>query len=192
MNCLRVKICFAAALCALGLMVRSNTAAAQQIAVKTNLLGWAAMTPDLGMELITGEKTSLALSVFGHSRPYGQDSRLFVLQPELRYWFNGRPLTREYIGISAFASSYDMTVSSHVFAGNALAAGFSGGYVFNLGRRWNLELSAGTGIALFRQKQYWEDDNYDEYFLSGPSQVNSWGYKLFPVKLAVSMIYIIR
>ena len=176
----------------LWLFLGSGVASAQQIAVKTNLLSWAAMTPDIGLELVTGENTSVGFSVFGHKNPYGLKSKLVVVQPEFRYWFNGRPLIREYIGIAAFAASYDMTISSHVYSGNAIGLGFSGGYVFSLGPRLGLELSAGTGIAVFRQKQYWVDDNYDAYFFGKTSTVNSKGYKLFPVKAAVTLIYIIR
>lgn len=156
------------------------------------MLSWAAMTPDIGLELVTGENTSVGFSVFGHKNPYGLKSKLVVLQPEFRYWFNGRPLIREYVGIAAFGASYDMTISSHVYSGNAIGLGLSGGYVFSLGSRLSLELSAGTGIAIFRQKQYWEDDNYDAYFFGKASAVNSTGYKLFPVKAAVTLIYILR
>lgn len=174
------------------LFLSVGKAQAQQVAVKTNLLSLAAMTPDLGLELVTGEHTSVAISAFGHIRPYGMTSRLAVIQPEFRYWFNGRPLTREYIGVAAFGAAYDMTVAGHVYAGNAIAAGVSGGYVFNLSRRWGLDISAGTGILVFRQKLYREGDRYDEYFQGETTLTNSTGYKIFPVKAAVTFIYIIK
>lgn len=174
------------------LFLFAEKAHSQQVALKTNLLSLAALTPDIGLELVTGEHTSVAVSAFGHIRPYGIESRMAVVQPEFRYWFNGRPLTREYIGLAAFASAYDMTIGGHVYAGNAIAAGISGGYVFNLSRRCGLELSAGTGVLVFRQKLYREGDRYDEYFQGKTSTANSRGYKLFPVKAAVTFIYIIK
>lgn len=171
---------------------------AQRLAVKSNVLYLAALTPDLGVEVITGERTSVALSVFGHYKPYGLNSKLLVIQPEFRYWFNGRPLTREYVGISAFAATYDMSLPTkgdtmpNIFKGDGIAIGLSGGHVFNMGKRWNFELSAGTGILLFRQKQYFQGDNYEDYYVGELTKPNTWGFKIFPVKLAATFIYIIK
>ena len=170
---------------------------AQRLAVKANALTWAALTPDLGLEVVVGERTSVALSVFGHYNPYGLNSKLLVVQPEYRLWFNGRPLTREYVGFTAFAATYDMALSTgadraNVFRGDALAVGLTGGYVFNLGKRWNFELAGGTGLLLFRQKQYFNGDSYEDYFAGENTAPNTWGYKLFPAKLSASFIYIIR
>ena len=170
----------------------SHEAYAQQVAVKANALNWALCTPDIGLEIVTGEHTSVGFSVFGHYKPYTVDSRLLVFQPEFRYWFNGRPLIREYVGVTAFAATYDIAVNNHVYGGDALAVGLTGGYVFALGRRWNLELSGGFGVLGFRQKQYYRHDNYDDFFVDEATKVNSTGYKLFPVKLGVSFIYIIK
>lgn len=194
----RTSFMMAAALGLLLLVAFPRQGAAQRLAVKANVLSLAAMSPDLGIEVITGERTSVSLSVMGHYRPYGIQSKLLTLQPEFRYWFNGRPLTREYVGVAAFAATYDMSLPSgnasqpNVFKGDGIALGISGGYVFNLGKRWNFELSAGAGILLFRQKQYFSGDNYEDYFVGGISAPNSSGYKLFPVKLAATFIYIIK
>lgn len=178
-------------------LLPSFRAGAQQVAVKANALSWATLTPDLGVEVITGEHTSVALSVFGHYYSkyplFNKESKLAVIQPEFRYWFNGRPLTREYVGVSAFWAYYDThIVSPQIFQGHALALGISGGYVFSLGKRWGLDLSAGTGLLYFKQKHYWEGDQYDAYYGGKTTEPNSWGYKIFPVKLAVTFIYIIK
>lgn len=164
----------------------------QNVAIKTNALFLAASTPDLGVELITGEHTSLALSVFGNYKPYTLNCKLIALQPEFRYWFNGRPLTREYIGCSVAGVMYDTGISKHVYRGNALSAGITGGYVWSLGKRWSFELSAGFGFLFFKQKQYYKGDNYDDSFVGELTQSNNWGYKLFPSKLGATFIYIIK
>ena len=164
------------------------SASGQQFAVKTNALFDIALTPDIGFELVTGEHSSVALSVFGHWKPYGINSKMITVQPEYRFWFNGRPLVREYIGATAFATAYDINVNNHMYAGNAVSLGFTGGYVFPLGKRFNFELSGGFGVLLFRQKQYLENASYSPETLS----VNADGYKLFPAKLSATFIYIIK
>ncbi len=167
----------------------SHEAKAQQVGVKTNALMWAAMTPNLGCEVVVGEHSSIDLSVFGHYRPYGMDSRLVAFQPEYRYWFNGRPMVREYIGAAAMVVNYDMTVNRYVYNGNAASLGLSGGYVFLLSKRWRLDLSAGFGFLAFFHKQYYETD---DYYVDKDKPYNAWGYKLFPAKLGVSFTYIIK
>ena len=160
-------------------------AAAQRIAVKSNVLYLAAGTPDVGAELVIGERTSLSLSVSGTHNPYWRDkslgeevsTRFIALQPELRYWFNGRPLTRFYAGVSMIASAYDYPFRGTLYQGNALGAGLTAGYAFNLTRRLDLELSTGAGLLFFRSKR-------EEDF--------SKGYMLCPQKLGVTLVYIIK
>lgn len=59
-------------------------AQAQQVAVKTNALMWGLMSPNLGCELVTGERTSVELSVFGNYKPFGKDMKMIGVQPEYR------------------------------------------------------------------------------------------------------------
>lgn len=162
---------------------------AQQVGIKTNALMWAAMTPNLGCEVVVGEHSSVDLSVFGHYNPYGINSQVLAFQPEFRYWFNGRPMIREYIGIGAMITSYDINVNRYVYTGNAMSLGLTGGYAFLLGSNWRLELCGGFGLISFWQKHYYETD---DYFVDKTVAANSWGYKLFPAKLGVSFTYIIK
>ncbi|MGM9787169.1 MAG: DUF3575 domain-containing protein [Candidatus Cryptobacteroides sp.] len=170
----------------------SPNAGAQQVAVKTNALYWAALSPNFGVEIVTGEHSSIDFSVMGHYKPYGLNSKLFTFQPEYRYWFNGRPMIREYIGASALVATYDMGFGDYLYKGNAYSVGITGGYVFALNKHWNLELCAGFSFLFFHQKQYCKHDNYDDYYIDTTVQANAWGYKLFPAKLGVTFSYIIK
>lgn len=175
------------------MMLTTLPARGQIVAVKTNALSWLACTPDIGLELVTGEHSSLSFSAFGHYKPYGVwDSKMIAVQPEFRYWFNGRPFTREYVGVAAGIVRYDTQMFRQVFKGDAASLGITGGYVFSLGEHWAFELSAGVGVLFFRHQQYDKGDNYDDYYVHEASRVNNWGYKLFPTKLNASFIYIIR
>ena len=181
-------IIVAALVAAAVLMFLPRNAQAQQVALKTNVLLWGTLTPNLACEIVAGEHSSVDLSLYGHYKPYGIDSRMAGFLPEYRYWFNGRPMTREYIGVGLLLTTYDITWKNNVYDGDAI--GITGGYVFSLGRRWNLELSAGFGIVGFGQKQYYINDNYDDYPVS--VKTNAWGYKLLPFELGISFSYIIK
>lgn len=165
---------------------------AQNLAVKTNALMWAALTPNAGLELVTGEHTSFDFSVFGHRNPYGMSSEVLGIQPEFRYWFSGRPMVREFIGVGALLATYDTVVGQKVFDGDALGVGLTGGYVFPLGKRWNLELSGSLGLVYYHQKKYSVGDSYDDYFVDGKPKANSRGYEILPIDLGVTFTYIIK
>lgn len=169
-----------------------QTLHAQQVAVKTNGLMLLAGTPNLGCELVTGEHSSMDFSVFGHYHPYGLDSKLLGFQPEYRYWFNGRPMIREYIGVAALGATYDMHFGENVYDGDAVGLGITAGYSLSLSKRWNLDFYGGFGAVVFWQKQYYKNDNYEDYFTDGSVKTNAHGYKLLPVKLGVSISYIIK
>ena len=181
-----------AVIIAAGLFLFTTKANAQQVAVKTNALMWTMLTPNLGCEVVLGNRGSLDISAFGHYKPYGVDSKIFAVQPEYRYWFSGRPMIREFVGVSTMVVGYDMKIKNQVYDGYAASAGLIGGYAFLLGEKWRLELCGGISLLFFSQKQYYKDDNYDDYFIEQVPSANSWGYKIFPAKLGVTFTYIIK
>lgn len=168
------------------------TGKAQFIAVKTDGLKWAMMTPNVGLELVISERSSLDFSIFGNNNPWGKDVKLVAVQPEYRYWFNGRPMVREYIGVGLLAATHDITWGKHIYQGDALGAGLTFGYVFDLTTRLNLELYAGFGAVAYFQKEYYINDNYEDYENGAGSKNNSTGYTLMPTKLGVAVSYILK
>lgn len=165
---------------------------AQQVAIKTNGLMLAAMMPNLGCEFVVGERSTVDISAFGSVNIYGNKAKILGVQPEYRYWFNGRPMTREYVGISVLGVTYDITWSNRIYEGDAAGAGLSFGYVLNLGKRLNVEFTGGCGLVYFRQKQYYVGDNYDDFAEYGVNSANAKGYKILPLKLGVSITYILK
>ena len=105
---------------------------AQLLSVKTDALWDVAMTPNLGLEIVTGEKTSVNASVFGNSHPWGLKVKMLGVMPEFRYWFNGRPMTRTFVGVSAVGLSYDVTWGHENYDGDAYGLGLTFGLA-NLG-----------------------------------------------------------
>lgn len=85
-----------------------------------------------------------------------------------------------------------MHLGKHIYDGDAIGIGITMGYSMVLGKRLNLEFSAGFGAVCFWHQQYYENDNFEDYLINNPGKTNAHGYKLFPAKLAVSISYIIR
>lgn len=183
-----IRILFLAIMC----LATSQNVASQQVAIKTNALMWLGTIPNLGCEIVTGERTSLDLSAFVGYKPYKKDIKIVGIQPEFRYWFNGRPMVREYIGISALATSYNIKWGENRYSGDAGGIGLTIGYSLNIMKRMNLEFYGGFGVIAFQHKQYNIHDNLDDYAADGLGKVNAHGYKLLPTKLGISISYIIK
>ena len=80
------KICIIAFL---SLLCCVSTTATAQVGIKTNLLGWATASPNLGLEWGFGRKSTLNVS--GSFNPFefneGKQWKHWLVQPEYRYWF---------------------------------------------------------------------------------------------------------
>ncbi len=163
----------------------------QKIALKTNALAWGGLNPNIGFELVVGERSSLDLSMMGHIRPYGAESKMFTVQPEYRYWFNGRPMIHAFMGVTAIWATYDMVLREQVRKGNAAAVGLTVGYVLSMSKKWNVEFSGGLGFVSYFQKQYHVDDDVN-HWVNIPTKVNSIGYKMLPIDIGVTFTYIIK
>lgn len=159
---------------------------AQLLALKTDVLWDGLMTPNLGMELVTGDKTSFNLTVFGNYKPWNREIKMGGAIPEFRYWFSGRPMMREFIGVAAIATTYDITWGKETYDGDAFGGGLTFGYAFFLSPRWNLECYGSVGAVYYNQKHYYITDNYTE------NRRTSHGYAFIPFKLGFSIAYIIK
>ena len=124
---------------------------AQKVAVGTNLLMDALMIPNVGAEVVVGERSVVGLHGFGTYRPWGQDVRLLGVQPEYRYFFSGRPMNSFFVGLGALALSYKITWSSKVYDGSAVGGGLTFGYVMPLSHRVNLEFYSGFGAFFYHR-----------------------------------------
>lgn len=101
MNIRRILIVFALLLSGVG-----TTHA--QVGIKTNLLGWATTTTNLGVEVGMGRHSTL--QVMGYLNPWdfseGRHFRLWTVQPEYRYWFCGK-FNGHFIGVHGLGGQYN-------------------------------------------------------------------------------------
>ncbi len=178
-------------LAVLSILFGSTKAEAQNISVKTNALLLGALTPNIGFEFVTSGHTSLDVSFCGHVRPYGLTSSMLSIQPEFRYWFNGRPMINEFIGVTTGFTIYDMVMYKQVRNGVAASLGITGGYCLTLSKKWNIEFTGGCSLTYFTQKQY-SSESTGDYFVKIPERHNSQGLKFFPIDLGVTFTYIIK
>jgi hypothetical protein len=175
------------------MMLSTITAKAQMIAANVDALWLATLSPNLGFELVVGERSTISLNGMIMSKPLGKDVKLYALQPEYRYYFSGRPMYREFIGFGAIGGTYDITWSGKVYDGTAIGGGLTFGYVMPLTHRLNIDFHAGFGFVHYKQKEYFVGDQYDaDYSVDNAQRTNAKGFYFIPTRIGVSLTYIIR
>ncbi len=185
----RIKIYIALIFCCV-----AQIAGAQQIAVKTDVLFDGLATPNLGLELVTGNKTTLGISAMGCSQPYGKDINFLAVQPEFRYWFNGRPMTREFVGLGAIVASCRLQWKNEFYRGFAGGIGLTFGYTYNISKRFNVEGYFGFGAVAYRHFDHESEVPLETYYNDGDSKDygNVTGYMLMPTKIGIAVSYILK
>ena len=173
--------------------IQRNETYLPRFAVKTNVLYWAATTPNLGFE--AGLAKKLTLDISGNYNPwkFGDDRRLkhWLVQPELRYWlcerFNG-----SFIGLHGHYGEMNVSNLSFLglghdrYDGNFYGAGISYGYQWLISNRWSMEATIGVGYARLK---------YDKYAArsdgGGKLKHDSRNY-FGPTRIGLNFIYIIK
>lgn len=179
------------------LLMMTLVAYSQDFAIKNNLVYDATLTPNLGVEIGLGKKTTLDLNVGYNPFTYdnGKKFKHWLAQPEIRFW-NCERFNRAFWGIHAHGGEFDVSgkhlpfgifpnLDNHRYEGYFYGGGISFGYQWILGDRWNLEASIGAGYARIHYEKYnchkcsplLKEDNY-----------NYWGV----TKATLSFIYFIK
>jgi hypothetical protein len=152
---------------------------AQMLAAHTDLALLGLQTYSLGAEITINNRSTLCLDGAYNYKPYWQkDMKIYTVQPELRYYFGGRPMYHHYIGINAIAAKYDFKWSDVKHHGVAVGGGLTFGYVFPITSRLTIDAHTGVGVLSYHDKRNLED--------------SKWGYTIVPTKIGITLSYIIR
>lgn len=174
------------------------SSSAQKVALKTNLLYDALLTPDLGVEVKVAPQWTLDLT--GNLNAWKVNDRRWKqwsVQPEARYWFcqafSGHFLAAHLIGGQYnfgnlplgfnFLGTDFSKLRDNRYQGWMGGAGIAYGYSWILDRHWNLEAEIGVG---------WIYTHYDKYPCAvcgtklGSGHHNYFG----PTKAAINLEYV--
>lgn len=138
-----------------------------RVALKTNILYYAALMPNLEFEWLVNDRWSVALE--GDVAWWKNDSRhkyyqLAVVSPEVRRWIHPRePWHGMYVGLFAGGGLYDLENKGNGYKGEGGMAGLSFGYMWPIGRNFSLEAGVGAGYMYTRYKEYEPHDGHYIY-----------------------------
>lgn len=177
----------------------SSVAAAQKVAVKTNLIGDALLSPNIGVEVGVAPRWTVEVpfSFNGWTLNNGRKWKHWFVQPGARYWFCDRFLGH-FVGMHAHGGKYNVgslpggfkflgtnfgALEHNRFQGWFVGAGISYGYSWILGKHWNVEAEIGLGWAYTR---------YDRFECAGCGRKverNRVHNYVGPTKAALSVVY---
>lgn len=128
------------------------------LALKTNLLYYGALLPNLELEWHCRDRWSVAVEggIAWWGRYSEQKSyRLWLIDAEARHWIKPRaPWHGLYVGLFAGGGLYDLQNGSTGKYGGGTLAGASLGYMWPIGRHLSLEAGIGAGYLYTRFKEY--------------------------------------
>ena len=169
------------------LMTCSSAVCAQMLALKTNALMDVALIPNIGLEVATGNSTSLCANGFASWNIYGMKAKTYGFMPEFRYWLSGNTFSRLFLGVGATFAHYDMDIVSNNYFGSAYGAGFNVGYDYWLSKHVSIEFHGGVGLFYYHHARTGINDN-----LPLPHKYNDSGWTVLPYQLGISFVYVIK
>lgn len=173
-------------LLAVGAFALFQNVDAQRIALKSNALLWATASPNVGAEFRVSRRFTVSTDVAFNPFKFGNlDLHYGAFQPEVRYWFSGRPHARWYVGVAGLASVYNMCISNTRHDGSAFGGGVTGGYSFVLGERWGIEATLGIGALSVAERKY-------ALGQPSPGICNNEKIMIAPIKAGVTFVYLLK
>ncbi|MCD7900705.1 MAG: DUF3575 domain-containing protein [Bacteroides sp.] len=138
----------------------------QKVAIKNNLLYDATLTPNLGLEIALGKKSTLDLNAGYNPFTFNKGKRFkhWLAQPEYRNWFC-EAFNGGFWGIHLHGGQFSLanldlpfgmfpSLKDHRYEGYFVGGGLSIGYQWILSKRWNIETSIGGGYAFVDYEKY--------------------------------------
>ncbi|MDE6096362.1 MAG: DUF3575 domain-containing protein [Muribaculaceae bacterium] len=146
-----------------------SDARAQKVALKTNLLSDAALSPDIGIEIGLAPKWTLDFSGHGNFWTINDHKwKHWLIQPEARYWFC-RSFAGHFLGLHVLGGQYNLgninipinflgtdfrNLKDKRYQGWGAGAGIAYGYAFPVHPHWNIEAEIGIGWIYTRYDSY--------------------------------------
>lgn len=164
-----------------------SAADACRFSLRANLLRWATLTPDVGLEwrvnglwgiLVNGSWTSWSWN--------GKDRRhaLWEISPEVRHYMGKEK--RGYVGAMYKAGEFNYKFSATGRQGELMGGGITGGYGLRLNDALSLDFSLAVGCLHADYEQYEVQDGVR--VRQGKESKNWWG----PVGVGVTLVWTIK
>ncbi len=155
-------------------------------ALRANLLRWATLTPDLGVEWRINRHVGIAVNGSWTSWSWNDSDRRYALwevNPEVRYYIGKEK--RGYVGAMYKVGAFNYKFSETGHQGDLMGGGITGGYQLKLNRALSLDFSLGLGYVRADYEKYTVIDGVR--VRDGKESKNWWG----PTQAGVTLVWTI-
>ena len=154
------------------------------LSLRANLLRWATLTPDLGLEWRISPSWGILVNGSWTSWSWNDKDRRYALwevMPEVR-WYMGRE-KRGYLGAMYKAGQFNYKFSATGKQGDLMGGGITGGYQLRLNDALSLDFSVAVGCLHADYEKYTVIDGVR--VRRGTETKNWWG----PVNAGVTLVW---
>ena len=154
------------------------------LSLRANLLRWATLTPDLGLEWRISPSVGIAVNGSWTSWSWNNKDRRYALwevMPEVR-WYMGRE-KRGYLGAMFKAGQFNYKFSATGRQGDLMGGGITGGYQLRLSDALSLDFNVAVGCLHADYEKYEVADGVR--VRAGKETKNWWG----PIGAGVTLVW---
>ena len=161
-----------------------HLSSSSRFALRANLLRWATLTPDFGIEWRIDPSWGVLVNGSWTSWSWDSKHRRFALwevAPELRYYLGAEK--RGYLGALYKVGGFNYKLSATGLQGDLMGGGIAGGYVLQLNDAFSLDFSLAVGCLHADYEKYEVIDGVR--VRCGSETKNWWG----PVDAGVTLVW---
>lgn len=154
------------------------------LSLRANLLRWATLTPDLGIEWRINRHVGVLVNGSWTSWSWDNKNRRYALwevNPEVRWYLGERKAW--YVGAMFKAGQFNYKLSGTGKQGDLLGGGITGGYQLKLNKSLSMDFSLGLGYVNADYEKYEVIDGVR--VRRGTENKNWWG----PVNAGVTLVW---
>ena len=156
------------------------------VALRANLLRWATLTPDLGLEWRINSSWSIVANGSWTSWPWNDKARRYAIWeviPEVRYYIGEQKAW--YVGAMFKTGQFNYKLSGTGKQGDLMGGGITGGYQLRLNKALSMDFNLGLGYLNADYEKYKVIDGVR--VRQGKESKNWWG----PVSAGVTLVWTI-
>ena len=164
--------------------LESQSSAPYHFALRANLLRWATLTPDLGLEWRICPSWGIAVNGSWTSWTWSDKDRRYALwevAPEVRYYMGKEK--RGYLGAMFKAGQFNYKLSATGRQGDLMGGGITGGYQLRLSDALSLDFNVAVGCLHADYEKYEVIDGVR--VRAGKETKNWWG----PIGAGVTLVW---
>lgn len=156
------------------------------VALRANLLRWATLTPDLGLEWRINSSWSIVANGSWTSWSWNDKDRRYAIwevMPEVRYYIGEQKAW--YVGAMFKTGQFNYKLSGTGKQGDLMGGGITGGYQLRLNKALSMDFNLGLGYLNADYEKYKVIDGVR--VRQGKESKNWWG----PVSAGVTLVWTI-